>query len=1051
MFSKFFINRPIFAAVISIIIVIAGFVSIRGLPIEEYPKLTPPEVSVSASYTGANAEIIASTVASILEDEINGVENMIYMQSTSSSSGTMSISVYFNIGSNSKQATIDVNNRVQAALARLPQEVQQVGVTVRERSSSILEVVAFTTDDPSMNKRDLANYVLLNISDEIKRVKGVGDVAVIGNQSYAMRIWLKPDELSKFNISVSEVLSAIKTQNSQYAAGTIGEPPLQDAKNPYVYSIKSDGRYSNVSQFENIVLRANSDGTMLKLKQVADIDIGMQSYSFNGFLNNQTMVPMLVFLQNDANALQTAQSVAQRLNELSASYPEGFKHTVSYDTTTFVQVSIEEVVKTFVEAMLLVMIVMYFFLKSIRATIIPMLAVPVSIIGTFAGFYAMGFSINLITLFALILAIGIVVDDAIIVIENVERIMHEEPDISVKDAAIKAMEEVATPVISIVLVLSAVFVPVAFMEGFVGVIQRQFALTLVVSVCLSGFVALTLTPALAAIMLKRGENKPFWIVQKFNDFFDWSTKMFSAGVAKVLRHVIPSLIIVAVVIFAMSGLFKTLPSSLVPSEDKGYFMVISSLPPASAIARTVKENKKMTETLMADPNIERITGFAGYDLLAGALRENSMVFFVRTTDWSKRKTADSSIDALVNKYNGVFYPSKESLSFAVNLPPIMGLSMTGGFEMYLQNRSGKSYQQIEEDVLKVVAKARTRPELTSVRTTLETNFPRYDISVDYEKANLLGVSKSDIFSALAATIGSYYVNDFSMLGKTYRVYVRAKDTFRNSPEDLRSIFVKSSNGDMVSLNSVATLTRSMGPDIVDRFNLFPAAKVLGDPAAGYTSGDALNAIQEVVKETLSDAEYSVAWSGTAYQEVNASGTGTTAFIFGMVFVFLILAAQYERWLIPLAVITAVPFAVFGSLLATWARGLTNDVYFQVGLLLLIGLSAKNAILIVEFAMQERESGKSVFDAAISAAKLRFRPIVMTSIAFTLGVFPMVISTGAGAASRHSLGTGVVGGMIAASTISIFFVPLFYYLLENLNEKFWNKGKVVKRDGGEVNA
>ena len=1051
MFSKFFINRPIFAAVVSIIIVIGGLMAMRGLPVEEYPKLTPPQVSVSATYTGADAQTIANTVATILEDEINGVEGMIYIQSTSSSSGMMSLNVFFNIGYSAKQATIDVNNRVQAALSRLPSAVQQTGVIVRERSSSILEVVAFTSEDPSMSKQELANYVLLNVADEIKRVKGVGDVNVVGNQDYAMRIWLKPDEISKFNLSIPEILSAVSTQNSQYAAGKIGEQPMQDAKNPYVYSIKADGRFTDVKQFENIILKAKNDGSLLRLKDVADIEIGSRSYSFNGFLNNERMAPLMVFLQNDANALETAKLVSKRLDELAVSYPTGLKHVVAYDTTTFVEVSIEEVVKTFIEALVLVMIVMYFFLKSVRATIIPMLAVPVSIIGTFAGFYIMGFSINLITLFGLILAIGIVVDDAIIVIENVERILHEEKDISVKEATIKAMNEVATPVISIVLVLSAVFVPVSFMEGFVGVIQKQFALTLVISVCLSGFVALTLTPALAAIMLKRGESEPFWLVRKFNEFFDWSTAMFSAGVAKILRHVVPGLIAVAIVIFMMVELFKVVPSGLVPSEDKGYFMAVSSLPPASASARTIEENKKMASIMMADPHVYSVMGFAGYDLIASTLRENAMVFFVKTKDWSERKTPDSSIDALVGKYNGVFWPSKEAMTFVLNVPPIMGLSMTGGFEMYIQNRSGKSYNEIEKDVLAVVAKANQRPELTGVRTTLETNYPEFKIDVDYEKAQLLGVSKADIFNALSATMGSYYINDFNMFGKTYRVYAQSKESFRNSPEDLRSVFVKNSSGEMISLNTLATLTRNMGPDLVDRFNLFPAAKVMGDPKAGYTSGDALKAIQEVVKETLNESEYSIAWSGTAYQEVNASGAGAQAFVFGMIFVFLILAAQYERWLIPLAVITAVPFAVFGSLLATWARGLTNDVYFQVGLLLLIGLSAKNAILIVEFAMQERDSGKSIFDAAVSAAKLRFRPIVMTSIAFTLGVFPMVISSGAGAASRHSLGTGVVGGMIAASTISIFFVPLFYYLLENLNEKFWSKGKHVKRDGGEMNA
>ncbi len=1034
MFSKFFIDRPIFATVVSIIIVIAGAMAIKGLPIEEYPKLTPPQISVSATYTGADAQTIADSVASAIEDQINGVENMLYMQSTSSSSGSLSINVYFKIGTSSKQATIDVNNRVQAALSRLPQEVQNMGVTVRERSGSILEVIGFTS--PKMNSIEMYNYVNLNIADEVKRVNGVGDTALIGSKEYSMRIWLKPDKLAYYKLTPSDVIAQVKIQNSQYAAGKIGEQP-SDGDNPYVYSVRSDGRLKNAAQFGDIVIKS-ADGATLKLKDVATVELGAANYASDSMLNGQDAIPLLIFMQNDANALATAQAVNAKLDELSKNFPEGFTHTIAYNPTEFIEVSIHEVVKTFIEAMILVIIVMYMFLKSFRATVIPMLAVPVSIIGTFGGLYAMGFSINLITLFALILAIGIVVDDAIIVIENVERILHEEKDITVKEATYKAMEEVQTPVISIVLVLSAVFVPVSFMEGFVGVIQRQFALTLVTSVCISGFVALTLTPALCGVMLKKQESKPFWFVQKFNDFFDWSTKIFTAGVAKVLRHVIISLILIGVMGFATFELFKKVPSGLVPSEDKGALMVITSLPPSSNMLKTKEEVKTISNMVLSNPNVEFTMGFAGYDMLAGALRENSAISFIKLKDWSQRKTPDSQADALTGPFNGMLWGSKESMSFVVNVPPIMGLSMTGGFEMYLQNKSGKSYAQIEADVKKVVAAANARPDLTSVRSTLETNYRQFKIDVDRQKAQMFGVSESEIFSAIGSTFGSYYVNDFNLFGKSYRVYARGEEGFRNNPEDLRKIYVRSKGGEMIPLNSVATLTRILGPDIVDRFNLFPAAKIQGDPKPGYTSGDAIKAIQEVVEQTLNMEEYSISWAGTAYQEVSSQGTGSTAFIFGMIFVFLILAAQYERWLIPLAVITAVPFAVFGSLVAVWARGLTNDIYFQIGLLLLIGLSAKNAILIVEFAMQERLAGKSVFDAAVNAARLRFRPIVMTSLAFTLGVFPMVISTGAGAASRHSLGTGVVGGMIAATTIAIFFIPMFYYLLEKLNNKVWDK-------------
>ena len=1034
MFSKFFIDRPIFATVVSIIIVIAGAMAIKGLPIEEYPKLTPPQISVSAIYTGADAQTIADSVASAIEDQINGVENMLYMQSTSSSSGSLNINVYFKIGTSAKQATIDVNNRVQAALSRLPQEVQNMGVTVRERSSSILEAIGFTS--PKMNSIEMYNYVNLNIADEIKRVNGVGDTALIGTKEYSIRIWLKPDLLAYYKLTPSDVIAQVKIQNSQYAAGKIGEQP-SDGDNPYVYSVRTGGRLKNAAQFGDIIIKS-ADGATLKLKDVATVELGAANYANDAMLNGKDSIPLLIFMQNDANALATAQAVNAKLDELSKNFPEGFTHTIAYNPTEFIEVSIHEVVKTFIEAMILVLIVMYMFLKSFRATVIPMLAVPVSIIGTFGGLYAMGFSINLITLFALILAIGIVVDDAIIVIENVERILHEEKDITVKEATYKAMEEVQTPVISIVLVLSAVFVPVSFMEGFVGVIQRQFALTLVTSVCISGFVALTLTPALCGVMIKKQESKPFWFVQKFNDFFDWSTKIFTAGVAKVLRHVIISLILIGVMGFATYELFKKVPSGLVPSEDKGALMVITSLPPSSNMLKTKEEVKTISNMILSNPNVEFTMGFAGYDMIAGALRENSAISFVKLKDWSQRKTPDSQADALTGPFNGMLWGSKESMSFVVNVPPIMGLSMTGGFEMYLQNKSGKSYAQIEADVKKVVAAANARPDLTSVRSTLETNYRQFKIDVDRQKAQMFGVSESEIFSAIGSTFGSYYINDFNLFGKSYRVYARGEEGFRNNPEDLRKIYVRSKGGEMIPLNSVATLTRILGPDIVDRFNLFPAAKIQGDPKPGYTSGDAIKAIQEVVEQTLNMEEYSISWAGTAYQEVSSQGTGSTAFIFGMIFVFLILAAQYERWLIPLAVITAVPFAVFGSLAAVWARGLTNDIYFQIGLLLLIGLSAKNAILIVEFAMQERLAGKSVFDAAVNAARLRFRPIVMTSLAFTLGVFPMVISTGAGAASRHSLGTGVIGGMIAATTIAIFFIPMFYYLLEKLNNKVWDK-------------
>lgn len=1048
MFSKFFINRPVFACVLSIIIVIAGYIGLKSSPIEEYPQLTPPQIMVQANYSGADAQTIADTIAAPLENAINGVQDMIYMQSTSSSAGTMSLSVYFKIGTNPQTATVNVSNRVTPALSLLPEEVKRVGVTVRERSSSILNVLSFYDPSGKMSDTEISNYININVADAIKRVPGVGDAVVIGNKDYSMRVWIKPDLLKKYSLTTTDVINSIKEQNSQYATGKIGEQPTQTS-NPYVYAIKPEGRLKNVSEFENIIIKANNKGNIIKLKDVATVELGAQNYTFAGRINGATMIPMFVFLQSGANALNTADAIVKRVDELKASFPGDLTYIVGYDTTEFVKVSIDEVIKTFIEAMILVVIVMYMFLGNVRATIIPMLAVPVSILGAFGGLYAMGFSINLITLFALILAIGIVVDDAIIVIENVERILHGEPNLTVKEATIKAMSEIVAPVISIVLVLSAVFIPVSFMEGFVGVIQRQFALTLVVSVCISGLVALTLTPALCAMILRKKENPPFWFVRKFNEFFDFSTKIFTAGVAKILKHVIMSLICVGIIIFMMAELFKVVPGGLVPAEDKGSVLAITNLPPASTLSRTTEDTEFIRSIISQNPNVKNVTGLAGYDMLAGTLRENAGIMFISMIPWNERPGEANSTAAFAAQYNKQMYMAdRNSMTYFMTPPPIMGLSITGGFELFAQNTEGKNYSQIEADMQKVVAKANAHPALNMVRTTLDTNFPQYDLTLDKEKIKMMGINISDVFNTLSSTIGQYYINDFNMLGKTFKVNIRSMSEYRDSPEDLRSLYVRSQDGKMVPLDSVVSLKRSLGPDNVDRFNAFPAAKIMGEPKPGYTSGDAIKAIEQIIKEELPTG-YDIGWSGSAYQEVASTGKGAQAFVFGMIFVFLILAAQYERWLMPLAVVTAVPFSVFGSLLFTWTRGLSNDVYFQIGLLLLIGLAAKNAILIVEFAMQEHLAGKSIKEAAINAARMRFRPIVMTSLAFTLGVLPMVVATGAGAASRHALGTGVIGGMIAASTIAIFFVPLFFYILESFN--LWLDNKRGKITSGEEHA
>jgi multidrug efflux pump len=794
----------------------------------------------------------------------------------------------------------------------------------------------------------------------------------------------------------------------------------------FTAAVSTEGRFAAPRKFERIILRADPHGATLRLADVARVELGSINYSTVATLNGAPTVPIGIYLQPGANALAVHEAVGEVMQRIAQRFPEGLRYDVPFDTTRFIQASISEVVITFVEAVALVVLVVFVFLQKFRATLIPVLAVPVSIIGAFAGMYLLGFSINLLTLFGLVLAIGIVVDDAIIVLENVERIMTSEGK-GPREAAIQAMEEVSGPVIAVVLVLCAVFIPVSFLGGLAGELYRQFAVTIAISVVISGIVALTLTPALCAAMLRPAHGEPWLVFRLFNRGFDWLSRLFVRGSAYFLRHTVIGLTSVALMVAATAFLFQRVPGGLVPQEDQGIVFVVTQLPAAASLDRTLAITSKVTEGIMKNPAVADVITLAGFDLLSEALKTNAGVSFVNLKDWSQR--SDPNLDArkVAPAFAALNAGFSDGVIFGFNPPPIQGLGTTGGFEFFLQDRTGGSLESLAQAAQRVADAANRRPELQGVYTTFTADVPQYRIEVDRDKAKALGVPINTIFDTMQSTFGSLYVNDFGLYGRTFRVSLSSEADFRKSPADLRHVFAKSSNGTMVPLSVLVSVERIIGPDVVYRFNVFPAAKIQGSAAAGYSSGQAIAAMQQVVTETLGN-DYTIGWVGSAYQEIQTAGTGMQGFLFGLVMVFLILAAQYERWSLPLAVITAVPFAVFGAILAIFLRGIENDIYFQVGLVTLIGLAAKNAILIVEVAAEKHRAGRSVVDAAIDAARLRFRPIVMTSLAFILGVVPLAIATGAGSASRHSIGTGVIGGMLAATFLAVLFVPMFFRLV-----------------------
>lgn len=1025
--TTFFITRPIFASVLSIIIVLAGLTSALQLPIAQYPQIAPPTVLVTATYPGASAETIAKTVAAPIEEQLSGIENLLYFSSSADSSGTLTITATFEIGTDIDRATFNVRNRVNIAQSRLPDDVRRIGLTIQKRSNDILIVIMLISKEKMHDTLFLSNYATLNVLDEIKRIKGVGDARVFGGQDYSMRIWLRPDRMAQLGVTTSDIASAIRAQNAQYASGRIGQEPAP-ADQQLAYTVIAKGRLLEPEQFGNIVIRGSGSRGVLYLKDVARIELGSQSYNVRTTLNGQPGTGIPIFLQSGANALETADAIKKKMDELSLRFPEGMEYVVPYDTSKFVKASIWEVIKTLGEAMVLILLVVYLFLQSWRATLIPMIAVPISLVGTFAGLWLLGFSINTLTLFAMVLSIGTVVDDAIIVLENIERLMEEEK-LSPINAAIKSMKQVSRAVVAIVLVLCAVFVPVAFLGGIAGELYRQFAVTVAVAVVISGVVALTLTPALCAILLKKTHGEAAFF-KMFNRGFINLTNFYTRTVDLTIRHKIIGAFAFISIIAIATYLLKIIPGSFVPPEDQGYVVTATVLPDGATLARTTKTAEAVRAAIAQDPAVSHQFVVNGFDLIGGGNKTSSATMFVAFKDWSERT---ATAEDIVKKLTGIGMMQPDGLAMAFNPPAIRGLGNAGGFEVYVQSHGDPDPSRLSGVVNNFIEALNQESRLSSINTFFRPTVPQFFVEVDEAKAISQGVPITDIYATLQSTMGSFYVNDFNRSGRTYRVQMQAEPQYRMKPEDLGRVYVRSQSGGMVPLSALSKVSDLVGAEQLERYNGLLSARILGSGAPGVSSGDAIKLVEEVAAKNLPD-NYHISWTGQAYQEKRTGSAAIFAFSFAIIMVFLILAAQFETWTLPLAVIMAVPFALTGALFAVLFRGMPNDVYFQVGLIALIGLAAKNAILIVEFASQKMKEGMPVAQAAIAAARLRFRPIIMTSMTFVLGIVPLVIATGAGSAARQSMGTGVFGGMIFATFIATIFIPLFFVWLSRKHAK-----------------
>ncbi|HJC27560.1 MAG TPA: multidrug efflux RND transporter permease subunit [Candidatus Alistipes stercoravium] len=1032
--SDFFIDRPVFSTVLSIVIVIVGAIGLVLLPVDQYPQIVPPVVKVSASYPGADAQTVTQAVATPIEQELNGTPGMIYMESSSSNSGGFTVTVTFDISTNADLAAVDIQNRIKEAEARLPAEVVQNGISVEKQASSKLMTITLLSSDPKFDEIYLSNYATLNVLDMLRRIPGVGRVSNVGSRYYAMQIRVEPDKLADLGLTVKDLQNALKDQNRESAAGVLGQAPMEGVD--VTIPITAQGRLSSVSQFEEIVVRANPDGSIIRLRDVANISLEAQSYSTESGINGGNAAVLDVYMLPGANAVEVATSVRTTMDEISRNFPEGITYNVPFDMTTYISESIHHVYRTLFEALVLVILVVFLSLQSWRATLIPIVAVPISLVGTFGVMLVFGFSLNLLTLLGLILAIGIVVDDAIVVVENVDRIMNEE-HLSPYEATKKAMRGLGSALIAMSLVLCAVFVPVSFLSGITGQLYRQFTITIAVSVIISTIVALTLSPVMCSLFLRpESAGKKNRVFRYINLFLMRGNLLYGRTIVRALsrsRRVFAAFGIALIGIWVMNRL---VPQSFMPQEDQGYFTIELELPEGATIERTRKVTDRAMRFLMKDPDVEYVLNVTGSSPRVGTNQSRSQLTVI-LKPWEERKTDD--ITLIMQRVRDELERYPESKVYLSTPPVIPGLGQSGGFEMVLEARANTSYEDLQQAVDTLMYYAERTPELAGLSSSMQGDIPQLYFDVDRDKAQLLGVSMSDVFSTMKAFTGSIYVNDFNLFNRIYRVYVQAEAPYRANRDNLNLFFVRGADGAMIPVTALGTTDYTTGPGTIKRFNMFTAATISGEAAHGYSSGQAMDALERIVAEHLPDG-IGVEWSGLSYQEKHVSGQTGLVLALAFLFVFLFLAAQYESWTVPIAVILSLPVAGVGAYLGIWLCGLENNIYFQIGLVMLVGLVAKNAILIVEFAKEEVEKGRDIVEAAVTAAHLRFRPIVMTSLAFILGMLPLVFASGPGSASRQGIGTGVFFGMLVAITVGIVFVPFFFVWIYRLKAKLKSKLK-----------